>query len=509
MATEDTPHSPDAPQRVYRAPCPSCGAPVEFRSAQSTHAVCAYCQSSVVRTGEVLQRLGKMAELFDDHSPLQLLATGRALLGGRSQGFTLIGRLQFKGEAGVWTEWVAQLQNGGLATLSEDNGAYVFTQPVADGAVAPAALPPASELRVGASTALYGKTYSVAARLRASLIAAQGELPKLPPLGTPCDMVELRSADGELLSIDYSSAPPQVERGHAVALAALQMQGLQGGASVKGEQARQFSCPRCGASVPVTLETTQSLTCPSCNSLIDLSAGTGAELRAAVQDEPVRPLIPLGSKGQFEGVHWQVVGFQHRMGVEQGDDEQFGWEEYLLYHRQRGFAFLVDATDGWSLVRPATGAPKVAAGARSANYLGKTYHLSSAYDAETTYVAGEFYWPVQRGQKTTNRDYANSGSGLLSMEQTPSEITWSVGSKLDSSTVAQAFGLKDKKELFKRGDAAPVVHASGMGCVTVVLIVLVLIVLLFMMNSCSSSSGGGVRSSGGSYGGFSSGGGHK
>ena len=34
--------------------CPGCGAPVEFRSAQSTHAVCAYCRSTVVRDGDVL-----------------------------------------------------------------------------------------------------------------------------------------------------------------------------------------------------------------------------------------------------------------------------------------------------------------------------------------------------------------------------------------------------------------------------------------------------------------------
>ena len=71
-----------ATQRHYRAPCPGCGAPVEFHSAQSTHAVCAYCQSTVVRSGEVLSRLGKMAEVFDDHSPLQLQASGRITLDG-------------------------------------------------------------------------------------------------------------------------------------------------------------------------------------------------------------------------------------------------------------------------------------------------------------------------------------------------------------------------------------------------------------------------------------------
>ena len=94
MATDPT-------QRTYRAPCPGCGAPVEFRSAQSTHAVCGYCQSTVVRSGDVLQRLGKMAELFDDHSPLQLMASGRIQLDGKDVPFTLIGRLQYKSDAGV------------------------------------------------------------------------------------------------------------------------------------------------------------------------------------------------------------------------------------------------------------------------------------------------------------------------------------------------------------------------------------------------------------------------
>ena len=79
---------PAGPQRAYRAPCPSCGAPVEFRSAQSTHAVCAYCRSAVVREGDALKRIGRMAELFEDFSPLQLMAAGR----WQGRAFTLVGR---------------------------------------------------------------------------------------------------------------------------------------------------------------------------------------------------------------------------------------------------------------------------------------------------------------------------------------------------------------------------------------------------------------------------------
>ena len=496
MATDPT-------QRYYRAPCPGCGAPVEFKSAQSTHAVCGFCQSTVVRSGDVLQRLGKMAELFDDHSPLQLMASGRITLDGKEHPFTLIGRLQYKNAAGVWTEWVAFLQDGTMASLGEDNGSYVFTRPMDPGRE----LPEASRFRVGSTTAINGKPYSVAFSGQASLISAQGELPKLPPLGQPFDMVELRSEDGEVLSIDYGHQPPHVERGKSVLLEDLQLQGLKD-ESAKDEKGRQFNCPHCGAPVQVQLASTKSITCGSCASIIDLSSGVGGELRSAEQDDPVRPIIPLGSKGQLQGVQWQVVGFQHRMGQEPGDDEQFGWSEYLLYNQKRGFAFLVDAEDGWSMVRPTTGAPQVGSTGRTAKYLGTTYQLKYSYEAETTYVLGEFYWQVERGQKTSNRDFA-SAKGLLSMEQSKNELTWSAGDKLASDTVVKAFKLDDKKDLLQRDDPGPFVAAKGLGCGTLILIAVVLIILLVLLSNCSGSPGGGYRSSSGSFGGFSTGGGHK
>ena len=158
-------------QRHYRAPCPGCGAPVEFRSAQSTHAVCGYCQSTVVRQGEVLSRLGKMAELFDDHSLLQLMASGTV----DGQGFTLVGRLQYRYGEGTWTEWQALLADGGAGFLSEDNGAYVFSRPVTPGR----AIPPAEQFRVGATTAINGRSYSVASNQSVSLMAAR----VAPPAG--------------------------------------------------------------------------------------------------------------------------------------------------------------------------------------------------------------------------------------------------------------------------------------------------------------------------------------
>ena len=496
--------SSKSPLRTYQAACPGCGAPVHFVSAQSTHAVCGYCQSTVVRNGEVLSRLGKMAEVFNDHSLLQLQVSGIY----QNQPFTLLGRLQYQYGEGTWVEWHAVLQDGSSAFLCEDNGAYVFTKTIATQRT----MPPPERLALGTPSTINGKSFTVSSNQPVQLLAAQGELPHLPELGASHSMVELRSAEGEVLSIDYGTSPPRICLGKAVSLDALSLKGLRDELS-KEEKGRQFDCPHCGAPVTVQLATSKSLTCSACSSIIDISQGVGGELKHAAQDEPMEPLIKLGSTGTFQGATWQVVGYQHRMGTDPVyPDESFGWEEYLLYNAKRGFTFLVDSVEGWSLVKPATGAPTLSNDQKSANYLGTHYLLKESYTATTNYVAGEFYWQVQRGQKTTNRDYALSNS-LLSMEQSPSELTWSVGSKLNSDTVAKMFKLEDKKELLSRSDAHPLASSSDAPWQLYVFIGFMLLVIFLVMSrndcdpnveNCTTS-----RTSGGSFGGYTSGGGHK
>ncbi len=459
----------------------------------------------MVRSGEVLSRIGKMAELFDDHSPLQLQASGT----WKGKAFTLVGRLQYQYGEGSWTEWHAVLADGSSAFLAEDNGAYVFSTPQ----LAQREMPAPEQFRVGATTAINGKSFSVASNQTVALRSAQGELPHLPGLGMSFAMVELRSTDGAVLSVDYGAQPPSLGIGSAVLLDDLQLSGLRS-ESAKDEKGRPFDCPSCGAPVAPLLATSKSIACPACHSVIDLSAGMGSELRHAVQDEPVQPLIPLGSIGKLQGVDWQVVGFQHRLGQDPADpDEAFGWDEYLLYNLRRGFSFLVDSTEGWSVVKPITGTPEMASNGQSATYLGSRYTFKESYTAETSYVAGEFYWQVRRGQKTGNRDFT-SGKSLLSLEQSAQEVTWSVGSQIDSQRVASAFQLEGKKELLRRSDASPA--SDGVNVRTIVLLVLVLLVFLFLFSRCSrcdpqveNCASSSYRTSGGSFGGFSSGGGHK
>ncbi|HEX2269161.1 MAG TPA: hypothetical protein VHH35_06490, partial [Pyrinomonadaceae bacterium] len=56
--------------------CPSCGGPIQFKSGQSIVVICEYCHSAVARTDRDLKDLGKVAELVETGSPLDVGVRG-------------------------------------------------------------------------------------------------------------------------------------------------------------------------------------------------------------------------------------------------------------------------------------------------------------------------------------------------------------------------------------------------------------------------------------------------
>ena len=222
-------------------------------------------------------------------------------------------------------------------------------------------------------------------------------------------------------------------------------------ASEKALSGQGFACPSCGASLQLTLATTQSIACPQCKAVIDVSQGVGADLSHYAQSnaghDGAQPLIPLGTSGKLaldgRELEWQVVGYQERCDVPaDGDDEQTFWREYLLFNRQEGFVFLVDSEDGWSWVKPLTGAPQVRGDVATWN--NKTYRQRERYDAKVTWVLGEFYWRVRRDEVARVTDYVGTAAASqrrLSSERTAAELTWSEGAVLDAQAIARGFRL--------------------------------------------------------------------
>lgn len=513
-----------------------------------------------MRDGEALRRIGVSAELFDDHSPLQIGAAGRHM----GSAFQVVGRQQIGYAGGSWNEWHVLFDSGGSGTdgapqrsgwLSEDNGAYVMSFEAALSGAPPVldALQPGQPVNLG------GSAWSVASTVRAQVLAAEGELPR-PPRGDGAEftVVDLRNTAGEVGTLDGSDpARLSWSVGRSVRLVELQMSGLRESGE-KTLTGRGIQCPSCGTALSIQLASTQSIVCTQCRAVVDLSRGVGQDLQHFDQAKPQRePQLPLGSVGVLklgaEPLPWQVVGYsEHREIDTEPGEPGSSWREYLLYQREEGFTFLVDAEDGWSWARPIAGVPQVRND--SATWRGDTYRALYSYNSTVTHVQGEFYWRLQRGARTRHTDYA-VGSKRLNCErslgeraqaaaakakgqqrpagQSAAEITWSAGEAVEAAAVAKAFALDAGQARAIQRDVSPLsATAPKLRLWLIVAVVLLVLVVPALLNSCQDSecdkvrnnfgqasaeyqqcvrnagSSGGMR--GGSFGGFSSGGGsHK
>ena len=252
------------------ANCPSCGAPVSFKSGSSIVVVCNYCRSAIARSDRELHDIGRVADLVETGSPLQLGLQGS----WRGANFELTGRAQMGHEAGgVWDEWYATFANGSTGWLAEAQGRFYLT--FAEN-INPTAIPPLDRLRLGSPASIPAPTPPIVAEIGvAQTLGAIGEIPYQLTPGQSFWYADLSGSNGMFATIDYSDTPPTVYKGQVVTLAEL---GLADARAPEREArmvtAVSLACPNCGG--PLSLhapDRTERVGCPNCNSLIDVNQG--------------------------------------------------------------------------------------------------------------------------------------------------------------------------------------------------------------------------------------------
>src|SRR5438034_9925752 len=95
--------------------CPNCGAKIIFRWSSSVQTVCEFCKSILVRSDVDLKKVGQVADLPPDNSPIQITTEGA--YGGRS--FVVVGGILYNYEQGYWSEWHLIFSDGNGGWLSE------------------------------------------------------------------------------------------------------------------------------------------------------------------------------------------------------------------------------------------------------------------------------------------------------------------------------------------------------------------------------------------------------
>lgn len=200
-------------------PCPSCGAPVTFTSAQSLLAVCGHCRATLIRRDLDVEQIGTMAALLEDPSPLQLGAAGV----WRGTHFAVVGRVQVRWEGGRWNEWYCVFDDGRRGWLGEAAGEYAL----AFEAGVPEPLPAWDSLRPGVRVTLGGVAYEVTDVREAEVVGGEGELPFRLDAGGKTATADLRTASARFATLDYSDGAPRLYVGEVMEFAALRLSGLR------------------------------------------------------------------------------------------------------------------------------------------------------------------------------------------------------------------------------------------------------------------------------------------
>ena len=412
------------------ANCPSCGAPVNFRSSASAYAVCEFCRSTLLRDGEDLKNLGRMADLLDDPTLIQIGTEGTF----RGLHFGVIGRIQLKHESGLWNEWHILFDDGRSSWLSEASGEFVVSSQVPVSEPIPEFATLAPEMQVN----IAGRYFTVTDLEQARCIAGQGELPFKVEAGYDVNTADLRGND-RFVTLDYSETPPLVFVGYAAKFDELKLTNLResaGGMSAPTVKAKAFNCPHCAAPLTIHSGAIESIACDSCGSIIGVENENLKLLAAAVQAMRVVPWLPLGSKGVLFDTEWEAIGFMRRSTRSGGVD--YPWSEYLLFNEKDGFAWLTEYQGHWNFARTLSRPPSVSRGAANFKRNGDEYKLFSSGKAEVTYVVGEFYWRVAVGETCLAEDYICPPK-MLSREVSNKEVSWSEATYLEPETLRAAF----------------------------------------------------------------------
>ncbi len=201
------------------ANCPTCGAPVTFMWSSAVQTACQYCKAILVRHDVDLEKVGEVADLPRDASPIQILTEG--IFDNRR--FVVVGRIVYEWEQGGWNEWHIAFDDGRSGWLSDAQAEYAVSFQV----YPQAPLPAIEQARRGLAIQWGGLNYIITHRTEASYVGFEGELPFRTTDRSRMVFADLRTPDARFGTIDYSENPPLLFVGRQVDFDELKLRNLR------------------------------------------------------------------------------------------------------------------------------------------------------------------------------------------------------------------------------------------------------------------------------------------
>ena len=201
------------------ANCPNCGAQIRFLWSSAIQTTCEFCHSILVRQDVNLRKVGEVADLPADASPIQIGTEGQF----RNKAFVAVGRILYEYELGAWNEWHIVFNDGASGWLSDAQAEYavsVLAKP-------PGPLPTTEQLTRGLKFDWHGRRYEITTITKAHYAGVQGELPFEYWDKSDVFFADLRTIDARFGTIDYSEQPPLLFLGEAVEFEDLKLSNLR------------------------------------------------------------------------------------------------------------------------------------------------------------------------------------------------------------------------------------------------------------------------------------------
>jgi hypothetical protein len=172
-----------------------------------------------VRTDLDLAKVGEVADLPADSSPIQLGVEGIY----RNKAFLVVGRIIYEYELGTWNEWHLVFNDNTGGWLSDAQLEYAVSMSSAPGQ----ALPAANAIARGQRFQFHGVHLDVTSLTEAHYRGVEGDLPFQYWDKTDVLFADLRGSDARFGTIDYSETPPLLFLGEAVEFDDLRMSRLR------------------------------------------------------------------------------------------------------------------------------------------------------------------------------------------------------------------------------------------------------------------------------------------
>lgn len=199
--------------------CPSCGATVEFKSKASAFGVCQFCKSTLVRQDLKLEVIGKMAELQEDLSPLQIGTRGRY----QQKSFEVIGRMRLAWKDGFWNEWYVVFNGDKTGWIAEAQGTWAMSTEITP----LPQLPNVDEIKRDDYYQIAGRPFQVMDLKIAHCLGSEGELPIAAVTNRSGKSVDLIGQENRFASIEYSEKETRLFVGEYIDFDAFEFSNLR------------------------------------------------------------------------------------------------------------------------------------------------------------------------------------------------------------------------------------------------------------------------------------------